>query len=102
MSWRVVVRSDAQRDVAVAAQWYEAQQEGLGSEFREAVIKVLDELSDNPLLSCRQHPRKNIRWRYPQRFPYRLIYEVIDAEGLVVVAAVLHAARHDWHWKKRV
>jgi hypothetical protein len=29
-------------------------------------------------------------------------YEVIEAENLVVVAAVLHAARHERHWKKRV
>jgi plasmid stabilization system protein ParE len=102
MSWRLVVRPDAQVDIAEAAQWYEARQEGLGSEFREAVIQVLDALADNPFLNCRQHPRRNIRWRYPDRFPYRVIYEVIEAEKLVVVAAVLHAARHDRHWKKRV
>ena len=102
MSWRVVVRSDAQGDVAEAAQWYEVRQEGLGSEFREAVIQVLDALADNPLLNCRQHSRRNIRWRYPRRFPYRVIYEVIEAENIVVVAAVLHAARHDRHWQKRV
>ncbi|MBA3543849.1 MAG: type II toxin-antitoxin system RelE/ParE family toxin, partial [Chthoniobacterales bacterium] len=41
-------------------------------------------------------------WRYPKRFPYRIIYEVIEPENLVVVAAVLHAARHDRHWQKRV
>jgi toxin ParE1/3/4 len=74
MSWRVVVRPDAQSDVAEAAEWYEVRQEGLGSEFREAVIQVLDALADNPLVNCRQHSRTNIRWRYPRRFPYRVIY----------------------------
>jgi plasmid stabilization system protein ParE len=44
--------------------------------------------------------RKNIRWQYPERFPYRVIYEVL--EDTVVIAAVLHAARHDRHWQKRV
>jgi hypothetical protein len=61
MNWRVVVRPDAQDDVAEAAQWYEARQEGLGREFREAVIQVLDALADNPLLNCRQHSGKNTR-----------------------------------------
>jgi toxin ParE1/3/4 len=98
----VVVRPDAQGDVAEAAEWYEGRQKGLGGEFREAVIQVLDVLADNPLLNCRQHPHKNIRWRYPRRFPYRVIYEVIETENTVIVAAVLHAARHDRHWKKRV
>src|SRR5262245_6249084 len=102
MSWAVVVRPDAQSDIAEAAEWYEARQQGLGREFREAVIHVLDTLAENPLLNCRQHPRKNIRWRYPQRFPYRVIYEVVEADNTVVVAAVLHAARHERHWQGRV
>jgi hypothetical protein len=78
MKWQVVVRPDAQGDVAEAAQWYESREEGLGPEFREAV-QVFDALAENPLLNCRHHPRKNIRWRYPKRFPYRVIYEVIEA-----------------------
>ncbi len=98
----MVVRPQAQGDIAEAAQWYEARQELLGTEFREAVIEVLDALADNPLLNCRQHPRRNIRWRYPRRFPYRVIYEVFEAEQKVVFAAVLHAARHERHWKGRV
>ena len=48
MSWRVVVRPDAQVDIAEAAQWYEDRHEGLGSEFREAVIQVFDALAENP------------------------------------------------------
>ena len=102
MNWRVVVRPEARGDITGAAQWYEEQRGGLGGEFREAVIVVLDALAENPLLNCRKHPRRNIRWRYPHRFPYRVIYEVFEVEKLVVVAAVLHAARHDRNWKKRV
>ena len=79
MKWQVVVRPDAQGDVAEAAQWYESREEGLGPEFREAVIQVFEALAENPLLNCRHLPRKNIRWRYPKRFPYRVIYEVIEA-----------------------
>jgi mRNA-degrading endonuclease RelE of RelBE toxin-antitoxin system len=54
------------------------------------------------LLNARRHPRKNIRWRYPERFPYRVIYEIVEREQTVIVAAVLHAARHDRHWQQRV
>jgi mRNA-degrading endonuclease RelE of RelBE toxin-antitoxin system len=31
-----------------------------------------------------------------------VIYEVIEAESTVVIAAVIHAARHDRHWQKRL
>lgn len=82
--------------------WYDMRQEGLGAEFRRAVIQVFDALALNPLLNSRRHPRKNLRWCHPERFPYRVIYEAIEEEQTVVIAAVLHAARHDRHWKRRV
>lgn len=102
MNWLVEFRPEVEQDMAEAAAWYEARQEGLGSEFAEEVIQVWRALGENPLLNCRRHPTKNVRWRYPERFPYRIIYEVLEAERKVVVAAVLHAARHDRHWQNRV
>lgn len=102
MNWIVEFRPDVEQDMAEAAAWYEARQAGLGREFVEEVIQVWRALGENPLLNCRRHPTKNIRWRYPERFPYRVIYEVLEAERMVVVAAVLHAARHDRHWQRRV
>jgi plasmid stabilization system protein ParE len=102
MSWRVEIRPEVESDVAEAARWYESQQSGLGAEFVEEIIRVWDGLTENPLLNARRHPRKNIRWRYPERFPYRVIYEVSEDEHSVVVAAVLHAARDDKHWWQRI
>ena len=102
MSWRVVVRPEAGDDIVQAADWYDARDEGLGAEFAEEVLRVLDALATNPLLHARRHTRKNIRWRYPDRFPYRVIYEVIEDEGTVVVLAVLHAARDERYWQERI
>jgi toxin ParE1/3/4 len=102
MSWRVVVRPEALNDIDAAADWYETKQQGLGDEFIEEVLSVLDCLAENPLIYCRRHPQKNICWRYPDRFPYHIIYEVQETDNTVVVAAVLHAAQHDSHWRKRV
>ncbi len=102
MSWRVVVRPEAINDVSEAAVWYDSQQPGLGDDFRDELMQVLDGLAKNPLLNARRHKSKNIRWRYPDRFPYRVIYEVVELEKLVVVAAVLHAARDHAHWRRRV
>jgi plasmid stabilization system protein ParE len=102
MKWKVVARPDAENDVLEAANWYDSQRAGLGNEFVEEILTVFDALEVNPLLHCRRHPTKNIRWRYPERFPYRVIYQVIEEEGLVVIAAVIHAARHDRVWRRRV
>ena len=102
MSWQVVARPQAEIDIVETADWYDTQRAGLGAEFIEEVLAVFDALERNPLLNCRQHPTKNIRWRYPKRFPYRVIYEVIEDGRLVIIAAVVHAARHDRVWRGRV
>ncbi len=102
MSWRVVIRPEAEEDLVQAASWYESHQAGVGAEFVREVIQVWNALTENPLLNSRRHPKKDIRWRYPERFPYRIIYEVIPSDRTVVVAAVLHAARHDRAWRGRV
>ncbi|HEX5705466.1 MAG TPA: type II toxin-antitoxin system RelE/ParE family toxin [Pyrinomonadaceae bacterium] len=101
MKWTVVARPQAENDVLEAADWYDRQQPGLGDEFIEEVVTVVDAIAENPLQNCRRHPIKNIRWRYPKRFPYRVIFEVIEEERLVVIAAVIHAARHDRVWRQR-
>ena len=102
MKWKVVARPQAQIDVIEAANWYDTHRAGLGDEFIEEILAVFDSLETSPLLYCRRHPTKSIRWRYPKRFPYRIIYEVIEAEKLVIIAAVLHAARKDTEWQRRV
>jgi len=102
MKWRVEFRPEVEQDMAEAAAWYESRQPGLGAEFVEEVIRVWDALAENPFLNCRRHPTKNIRWRYPDRFPYRVIYEAVETGRTVIVAAVLHAARDDRHWRRRI
>ena len=102
MNWVVVTRPQAEDDVIEAAEWYDTQRAGLGDEFVEEILALFDALEVNPLLHCRRHPTKNIRWRYPKRFPYRVIYEVIQEKQLVIIATVLHAARHDRVWQQRV
>ena len=102
MNWQVVSRPEAENDVIEIAAWYDNRSEGLGDRFVEEFLAVLDELTINPLLHCRRHPRKNIRWRYPEHFPYRVVYEVLDSERCIVIVAVIHAARRDRHWKRRI
>ena len=102
MNWRLQIADEVEKDVLEAAAWYDSRQQGLGERFAEEIINVWDDLAENPLLNCRWHSIKNIRWRYPKNFPYRVIYEVDETAKVVRIAAVLHAARHDAHWQKRL
>lgn len=102
MSWLVEFRPEVRSDVNQAATWYESKEPGLGSDFIEEIIKTWDELSELPLIGAKRHPTLDLRWRYPARFPYRVIYIVDEAARTILVIAVLHAARHDAGWKKRI
>jgi plasmid stabilization system protein ParE len=87
-------------DVREAAQWYEDQRMGLGAEFALEVTKAIDGLAEHALLFRVRYRRKNVRWILPPRFPYRICYYV---EGQTAyVFAIVHAARHDRKWKRRV
>ena len=102
MNWQVVARPQAENDIVEIAEWYDTQRTGLGAEFIEETLDVFDSLERNPLVNCRRHPTKNIRWSYPKRFPYRVIYEVIEEDRLVVIAAIVHAVRHERVWQSRI
>jgi plasmid stabilization system protein ParE len=98
--WHVMFSFRVRDDVDSAETWYEEKQAGLGRAFIDEVVQVWKGLADNPHLAARKHPAKNLRWRYPERFPYRIIYEVDESNRTVLVLAVVHAAREDSVWRK--
>jgi len=100
VAWKVIFSFRVEDDVATAALWYEDKRAGLGREFLDEVIRVWRELAVNPLLAARKHQVKNLRWRYPEGFPYRIIYEVDDELRTVLVLRVVHAARDDATWRE--
>lgn len=76
MNWRVVVLPEFYSDLEEAGEWYEQKLQGLGTRFAGEVLDVWADLAVNPLLGCKKHPRRNIRWRYPAKFPYKIVYSV--------------------------
>jgi plasmid stabilization system protein ParE len=102
MSWTLVFRPEFRDDAAEAVDWYESRSPGLGAAFIDELVRVLEQIEENPLYRSRRHASKNIRWRFTDRFPYKVVYEIIETDGVIVVAAVLHAARHDRRWIDRV
>ncbi len=89
MTWTVRVRPEAELDLLVAASWYAAQRQGLGSEFLEELSTLVDTLSENALLYV--EVLVGVRRVFAHRFPYAVTYRVIEDE--VVVLSVLHMRR---------
>ena len=102
MSYNLVVRPEARVDMIEAATWYEQQQPRLGGEFALATQNAIDSLANNALVYRVRvrYRRHEVRWLFPERFPYRAIY-FVDGPTVTVIA-VLHAKRDDREWKRRV
>ena len=98
MSQGLVLRPEAERDIAEAAEWYDRQRAGLSQQFRAALDRAFSSIEENPLLYAPVY--RGLRRVLVRRFPYGVFY-VSRAEGLFVVA-VLHTARDPKLWRARL
>jgi len=97
MIYELLIRPEAERDLAEAFRWYERRKSGLGEDLIREVEAALEEISEFPLrwpVVCR-----DIRRRLVRRFPYGVFYYV-DSRTTVVLA-VFHAKRDPSRWQDR-
>jgi plasmid stabilization system protein ParE len=99
MNWRIELRPEALADLDEAAAWYDARSAGLGRELVLEVTRAIALLIDRPLAPRLRHRRLGVRWIFPKRFPYRIVYRVEGEQ--VIVFAIMHAARSDARWRGR-
>ena len=97
MTPRLSFRSEAEADIEGAANWYESQQRGLGTEFTRAVRALLATIEREPL----RYPvaRDSVRRALLRRFPYA-VYFAPEPEVTVVIAC-LHVRRDPETWHSR-
>ncbi|MBA7656775.1 hypothetical protein ES703_64702 [subsurface metagenome] len=87
----------AVEELIEAAQFYESRQNGLGIRFLNAVEDAVASFQIDPLIwkPDRLGRRKYRIWK----FPYLLIYKVIESR--VYILAVAHTSRKPGYWKSR-
>jgi toxin ParE1/3/4 len=98
----VRVLSPALEEIAHAAEWFESQRAGLGSEFWLTVDVTLSEIEANPLRFAKSEfatPDLDFRFALVRRFNY-VIHILIEPDE-VQIAAVAHAARKPGYWLTR-
>ncbi|MBI3886201.1 MAG: type II toxin-antitoxin system RelE/ParE family toxin [Opitutae bacterium] len=87
MTRLLLVRPEAEQELAAASRWYEGKRARLGDEFLDdaaAAMRVLAQDPERERLYYRSFRRVLLR-----RFPYKIFYQVIGDR--VVVFRVLHA-----------
>ena len=86
MSFTVVIRGAAERDVTAAQDWYE-KEAGLGADFYTEFSATIDTLANTPFIYSEVY--RGVRRAILHRFPYLVWYRV--DEHTVTVVACTHA-----------
>lgn len=100
MTYRLIIRDEAEADLAEAARWYEGEVAQLGVEFLTEARRVIYNAAANPFLYPAISRRAQVRRALTYRFPYRVFYRI--RHGTVIIFAVLHAKRSDAAWRDRL
>ena len=97
MDRQLIVRQEAEADIANAALWYDNREPGLGLEFLYEVNSAIVRALKNPEAFTRVRRNPTVRRVLTRRFPYRVFF--IVRTDAIIIFSVLHAARHDRVWK---
>jgi plasmid stabilization system protein ParE len=91
--------AEARPELREAVEYYEDQRDGLGvefvAEFKEAVRAIQRFPEGWAKVSAKS------RRRMLNRFPYGLIYQVLEEQGEIVILAVMHLRREPEYWTER-
>jgi toxin ParE1/3/4 len=98
MSRSILLRPEAEEDLATGRDWYDRQKERLGDEFLRAVNGTFERIADQPELYAVVHGE--VRRMKMRRFPY-VVY-CISSTSSIEIIGVLHAARDPRLWRSRI
>jgi plasmid stabilization system protein ParE len=93
----MIIRPEAEADLATARDWYERQHAGLGAEFLLCVEEVLERIGRTPEMYRVVH--HDIRRVLTRRFPYAVYYRIVGNDA--VVLGILHTHRDPREWQLR-
>ena len=101
---RLQLTQEAQQDIEVAYQWYEARRAGLGTEFLDSLSNLFERIEEAPESFSRPEDyagSRELRQGLPRRFPFRVLFE-LRADKILLALAVAHTSRRPGFWQDRL
>ncbi|MDA0586987.1 MAG: type II toxin-antitoxin system RelE/ParE family toxin [Planctomycetota bacterium] len=97
----VIFDQQAAAEYRDVRRWYSREASpDLADDFRAEVDRGVEMIARNPARCGFYDSEQQHRWIRLRRFPYLLIYSVID-EQTVLIVAVAHVRRSPGYWKDR-
>ena len=94
---RVSFRPQARTEIREARTWYNARVRGLGRAFVAEIETTLEFLRLHPQMYAPVTDDGHVRRALLRRFPYSLVYEVMTADDIVVLAC-RHVRQDEIAW----
>lgn len=97
--YTIIFHPKAEKELLHSLEWYEEISKGLGEEFLNETIDVIGNLETFPLMYAIR--KKNFREAVLKKFPYVVVYTVIQKTKEVHVLSVFQTGqRPDKKYKK--
>ena len=96
----IILHEAAVEEMADAILWYERKEKGLGSDLREHIEDAISKIQLDPF-SHQVVEGSGIRRRLTERFPYSIIYVVVDDDHIFIIS-VFHTSRNPIVWRGRI
>lgn len=99
----VRILREAAEEAAAAADWYDKERPGLGTDFSVAIEAAIDLIEEDilPLFPLPgESGVKGAKRLILKRFPYDIV--VIERNSNSIVIAVAHQSRKPGYWRKRI
>ncbi|SKA81177.1 ParE toxin of type II toxin-antitoxin system, parDE [Prosthecobacter debontii] len=81
-------------DLLDAQKYYGEINPALSKDFRQQLDLIVDSLFASPFHYHPLSSRSRFRRANMKRFPFNLIYEIVDADSLIRIVVVRHNKRH--------
>jgi len=95
---KITFLEEAQFELDQGIEYYNSESPDLGGYFLQEILNTIDRIASFPNA---WHPlSENTRRCQTARFPYGLIYSVLEQEILIISVSNLH--REPNHWKERL
>ncbi len=98
MKYELIIKPEAEDDLAETFEWYEKRRKGLGHDFLLQIEASLRFIEKNPLAFPKKY--EGARRHLLRRFPYAIIYHVEDSK--IVVLGVVYGGRDPKWIRKRI
>jgi len=99
----IEIKPEAQDDARREALYYDGQRYGLGADFLDGLLDAYTVVERQPQSFARLQtakPNREIRYYIMPRFPYSVVYELLQQR--VVVLAIIHHKRGPRYWRRRL